>query len=156
MGAGASGLWARARCPPNERVRHKKKERTTHLALSSFGLLLSPLFPPRAAPRAVGGSPAHPPTHLVSCNNAPPLSTRALGPFSAPRTAHAAALCQQMPPRLAAAAADPGPRPRLLLATAHPDDEALFFVPALLGVGRGGGPLADVAVVDVVCLSTGA
>jgi LmbE family N-acetylglucosaminyl deacetylase len=61
-----------------------------------------------------------------------------------------------MPPRLAAAAADPGPRPRLLLATAHPDDEALFFVPALLGVGRGGGPLADVAVVDVVCLSTGA
>ena len=50
----------------------------------------------------------------------------------------------------------PPPVPRLLLVTAHPDDEALFFAPALLGVGTGHGPLGRCTVVDVLCLSNGA
>ena len=55
------------------------------------------------------------------------------------------------------AADPPPPLPhRLLLITAHPDDEALFFAPALLSVGIGRGPLGHYTAVDVLCLSNGA
>lgn len=64
---------------------------------------------------------------------------------------------------LSAASADqPAPPPnacrpgRLLLVTAHPDDEALFFAPALLGMRQAGSPFMGVEAVDVLCLSTGA
>jgi LmbE family N-acetylglucosaminyl deacetylase len=48
--------------------------------------------------------------------------------------------------------------PRLLLVIAHPDDECLFFTPALLSVGSGNkaSPFAALAAVDVLCLSNGA